>query len=67
MTYLVITLPSDTAARTDRVAFERAQGGRVYQRPDGSHVLARETWPPPAPARPALPDPLPADWTEITS
>lgn len=65
MTYLVINLPSDPSARTARAAFERAQG-RVYQRPDGSHVLARETWPPPAPARPALPDPLPADWIELT-
>ena len=64
MTYLVITLPGNSTAR---VAFERAQSGRVYQRPDGSHVLARETWPPPAPARPALPDPLPADWTEVMS
>lgn len=47
-------------------AVERAQGGHVYQRPDGTHVLARTTWPPMTPPLPTLP----ADrtgWVEIAA
>ena len=66
MHYLVITLPSDTAARTARVAFERAQGGRVYQRPDGSHVLARDSWPPMTRGLTPLPDDR-TGWVEIAA
>lgn len=65
MTYLAITLPTDPSARAARVAFERAQGGHVYQRPDGSHVLARMAWPPMTPTLPALPANR-TGWTEIT-
>jgi len=63
VTYLVINLPSDPSARTARVAFERAQG-RVYQRPDGSHVLARETWPPMTHSLPTLPSER-TGWIEV--
>lgn len=65
MTYYSLTLPSDPALRAARIAFERGRGGTIYQRPDGSHVLARTTWPPMTPTLPALPDNR-TGWTEIT-
>lgn len=65
MTYLPLTLPTDPTARARRITFERAQGGHIYQRPDGSYVLARETWPmPSSPGTTILS--IPGDWTEIT-
>lgn len=66
MTYYPLTLPTDPTARARRLAFERAQGGHVYQRPDGTHVLARTTWPPMTPPLPTLPEDL-SGWTEILS
>ena len=66
MTYVVLTLPADPTARARRVAFERAQGGTIYLRPDTTHVLARESWPLMTPPLPALP----ADrtgWVEIAA
>jgi len=65
VTYYPLTLPTDPTARARRLAFERAQDGTIYQRPDGSHVLARTTWPPMTPTLPALPDNR-TGWTEIT-
>lgn len=66
MRYLPLTLPSDPTARARRVAFERDQGGTIYLRPDTTHVLARETWPPMTPALPVLPDDR-TGWIEIAA
>lgn len=66
MTYLPLTLPSDPAARATRIAFERAQGGVIYERPDTTHVLARETWPPMTPTLPTLPTDR-TGWIEIAA
>ena len=66
MTYLVINLPSDPSARTARAAFERAQGGTIYLRPDTTHVLARESWPLMTPPLPELPDDR-TGWVEIAA
>lgn len=66
MTYYSLTLPTDPIARAARIAFERGRGGTIYQRPDGSVVLVRTSWPFPPPALVDLVS-VPADWTEITS
>lgn len=66
MHYLAITLPSDPTARTARIAFERGQGGTIYLRPDTTHVLARETWPPMARGLTPLPDDR-TGWIEIAA
>lgn len=65
MTYVELTL--QPFERTRRITHERAQGGHVYQRPDGSYVLARASWPyPPTPA-PVTMASIPEDWIEITA
>ena len=66
MTYCTLDLPDDPALRVARIAFERALGGHLYQRADGSVVLARETWPPMTRGLTPLPS-IPGDWIELTS
>lgn len=66
MRYLVNPLPPDPTERATRVTFERAQGGTLYQRPDGSVVLARASWPFPSASLVSL-DAIPGDWTELTA
>lgn len=66
MKYFVTTLPSDPAQRAARVTFERSQGGTLYRRADGTHVIVRTAaaWPFPSPALVSI-DAIPGDWTEI--
>lgn len=65
MRYLTASLPVNPAARALRLAHERAQGGAIYARPDGTIVLVRATWTYPSAALVSL-DTLPVDWVEIT-
>lgn len=66
MKYIVIDLPTDPTARTRRLVFEGGQGGRIYQRPDGTCVLVRSAWPLLSPALVDLAS-VPADWAEVMS
>jgi ABC-type sulfate transport system substrate-binding protein len=66
MRYLVTTLPADPSVRARRIAHERAQGGTLYTRPDGSVVIVRASWPFPSSSLVTL-DAILGDWTEITA
>lgn len=65
--YLAITIETDPVLRATRLAFERDQGGRIYRRPDGSHVVVRPDgapWPPYSAPQPAPDDLDAAGWVE---
>lgn len=65
MRYLVTTLPADPSVRARRIAHERAQGGTLYTRPDGSVVIVRASWP--FPSSLVTLDAIPGDWIELTA
>lgn len=66
MKYFVTDLPTDPTQRATRIAFERAQCGTLYRRPDGSVVLVRASWPFPSASLIAI-EAVPGDWVEIIS
>lgn len=66
MRYLATTLPPDPTVRAQRITHERAQGGTLYQRPDGPVVIVRASWPFPSSALVSF-DAIPGEWIEITA
>lgn len=66
--YITTTIEPTGAARTTRVAYEHAQGGRVYRRGDGTHVIVRDddaSWPPYSAPADAPADLAAAGWVEV--
>jgi len=69
MKFITTTIETDPAARLGRIAYEHAQGGRIYQRPDGSHAIVRAddaSWPPYSAPQSAPADLAAAGWVELT-
>jgi len=72
-TYQTVLLPPGGVARGVHLASVHRAGGAVWERPDGSHVESRETWPsPPEGPAPATLTATPADpeslgWRRITA
>jgi hypothetical protein len=63
---LVTQIEDDPEERARRIRFEQAEGGHVYRRPDGSHVIVRPRgarWPPYTRPEPVTDK---AGWVEIT-
>jgi hypothetical protein len=68
MKYITTTIEPSGAERTARILYEHAQGGRIYRRPDGSHVIVRPddaSWPPYSAPLDAPADLAAAGWVEV--